>query len=337
MKKLIVLFVIVSLLSSCKNKDKSEPENIEHNIESVAISLDEYEFSSVGETVQLTVTTVPQTVLGGNITWESSNVNVATVDERGRVTCLKGGMAMILAIVNGKADTCMVYTNVSQVVDCQGHVYPVVKIGKQFWMAENLKCSVYSANSDAERKYELPTKKEVYFQHQVKSGHDCIIPSYTDATDKENWDMSRYKGDLTETQISKLGFLYNFTAVVGLYDADELSLRGKMKKLNAKLNNSRRQGICPDGWHLPNEKERVIRDEYIESVLGYNYYFDPHGFAAISSGLVWSDGYKVRDVGTYGYYFWMGMGYPSSNLDGLSGTGQDTGGSGCPVRCIRDY
>lgn len=34
------------------------------------------------------------------------------------------------------------------VTDCQGSTYPIVQIGEQYWMAENLRCTQYDTESN---------------------------------------------------------------------------------------------------------------------------------------------------------------------------------------------
>lgn len=120
------------------------------------------------------------------------------------------------------------------VTDCQGNIYPVVKIGKQYWMAENLRCSQYDSESELSGATLQTSYKNAY------------LPYYADATNKTYWD-TEFAGELTDEQIKKLGYLYNFSATVGLTDIYEIT-HGKGFK-------NKRQGICPNGWHVPSIDE----------------------------------------------------------------------------------
>lgn len=69
----------------------------------------------VGETCQLTTTTVPE-LAAPAITWTSNDSNIATVDEKGLVTAVAVGTATITATTgNGKSDTCEITVSASDV------------------------------------------------------------------------------------------------------------------------------------------------------------------------------------------------------------------------------
>ena len=61
-----------------------------------------------GETAQLTATVLPDNASNKNVTWESSNKSVATVDANGLVTAVSAGTATITATADGKSATCTV-------------------------------------------------------------------------------------------------------------------------------------------------------------------------------------------------------------------------------------
>ena len=61
-----------------------------------------------GETATLTATVTPENATNKAVTWSSSNTEVATVDNNGKVTALKPGTATITATADGVAATCTV-------------------------------------------------------------------------------------------------------------------------------------------------------------------------------------------------------------------------------------
>lgn len=62
----------------------------------------------INDNFQLTATTSPAEVTFPEITWESSNASVATVDENGLVTALSEGQTTITATVDGVEGTCKI-------------------------------------------------------------------------------------------------------------------------------------------------------------------------------------------------------------------------------------
>ena len=61
-----------------------------------------------GDTTALTATVEPDTATDKTVTWESSDPNVATVDQSGKVTAVAQGTATITATAGGKTATCTV-------------------------------------------------------------------------------------------------------------------------------------------------------------------------------------------------------------------------------------
>lgn len=73
---------------------------------------------------------------------------------------------------------------VEYVSDCIGNKYPVVKIGNQLWMAENLKCDKYDTESESFGKdvvcYKLSDEllKEAELKRTEKKNHFHISAIY---------------------------------------------------------------------------------------------------------------------------------------------------------------
>ena len=60
----------------------------------------------IGENEKLTATITPSNATDKNVTWQSSDVNVATVDQTGEVSAKKSGVVTITATTsNGKSST----------------------------------------------------------------------------------------------------------------------------------------------------------------------------------------------------------------------------------------
>ena len=84
---------------------------------SVQLSQTSLEFDAIGSTAQLTATVLPKNATNRNVTWRSTNVAVATVDN-GLVTAVGKGTAQIIATTadgTNKTASCWVEVNVSDV------------------------------------------------------------------------------------------------------------------------------------------------------------------------------------------------------------------------------
>ena len=116
--------------------------------------------------------------------------------------------------------------------DSEGNTYKTVKIGAQWWMAENLKATKYADGT--------------------------AIPHVTDNSawgvlNDNNSDKAYcfYDNDAS----SDYGVLYTFAAAIN----------GTPQSGSNKV-----QGVCPDGWHLPSNGEWKELEEYMIA-NGYNY------------------------------------------------------------------
>lgn len=84
--------------------------NANQNIESITLNNSEATMK-VGDELQLSATIAPDTVLNKNVTWESSDETLATVDKNGLVKAIKNGTVEITAtskVDNTKKATCVI-------------------------------------------------------------------------------------------------------------------------------------------------------------------------------------------------------------------------------------
>lgn len=120
------------------------------------------------------------------------------------------------------------------VTDIDGNRYNAVKLGKQVWMAENLRTTRYADGN------QIPLASG-------KRGdeHSSTIPC-------------RYYPDNNSDNVYTYGYLYNWKAVMG-------------NSPSSSNNPSEIQGICPDGWHVPSYAEWNQLQDYLFSKPEYGY------------------------------------------------------------------
>ncbi len=320
MKKIFLLAMTFALLVLSGCGEKKEPG--QKSVESVSLSISSFEFTEVGQTVQLTVKVTPSDALIPVIEWLSSNTNVATVSDEGLVTCTGYGTATVTATAEGESASCTVTADDGTVTDICGIKYKYVKIGSQIWMAENVRCNKY--DTESERKGET-------------------IRELTSAVSYKAY----YFDDSKVTK--EYGYLYNWAAVVGLTDEEAAENHHYPFESN-------RQGICPNGWHVPTAAEWDVLAGYIGSEGGKKLKSssgwldggdgaDAYSFTALPAGSH-AYGADVQYVGEYAKFWtaspnsnnhdYINMRYVSSGYDEI-GTGMDSERAvAISLRCVRN-
>ncbi len=117
------------------------------------------------------------------------------------------------------------------VEDYDGNIYKTVKIGSQWWMAENLKTTHFSDGSEIN----LIENNENWENLGFSENAYCY-----------------YNNSLANA--GNYGVLYNWTAAMNSTESSELTP-------------SNVRGVCPAGWHLPSDGEWII----LEMELGMSY------------------------------------------------------------------
>ncbi len=123
--------------------------------------------------------------------------------------------------VKGKTDT---------VADYDGNTYKTIKIGKQWWMAENLKVTHY----DDGTAISLVTSDTAW----ASLGNNSTDKAYCYHSNNENGEKDTY------------GALYTWAAAMNGAGS-------------SSANPSGTQGVCPTGWHLPSDKEWKQLEMYL--------------------------------------------------------------------------
>ena len=209
------------------------------------------------------------------------------------------------------------------VVDTDGNVYKIITIGKQTWMAENLKSlpSVVGPNKHSDT-------TPYYYVY----GYEGTNIAEAKATDN-------YK---------VYGVLYNWVAAMA-------------GSKSSDTNPSRVQGICPKGWHLPSNNEWAELVGYLggEEIAGgklketgVTHWNNPNKGATNQSGFSALPGGYRGDEGVFWYinedgHWWSATEYPerptawSVTLVHSEGNFYKSGlntykEKGNSVRCIKD-
>lgn len=231
----------------------------------ITLSKKYYRFTSTGSYITLTYTYEPANATEVDIVFESSNISVASVSQSGVITCQGFGFTAITCKdkKSGVSAVCAVgRVSTGTVTDCQGHTYPTVKIGDQWWMAENLRCTKYDTESPkyGGRIYSpTPNQYEPY----------VVTPDLSAAT------------NMTSAQKEKAGLYYNWAAAVGTDDAT--SYAGG-------------QGICPNGWRMPSKSDWATLRSTIQNLTGQ----EKIGVYLVSSSG-WNEGNKYGGYDLFGF------------------------------------
>lgn len=301
MKK-IVLFLAAAtalLLSACV-KPEAEPQEVEF----LRINKVEVNIPGGGGEANVTVESNTSWTVKSNENWAAVNptsgsgngsftikveANPDTERDMAKITVSTSSVSLEIRVSRAAGAK-----SGPDVTDCQGNKYPTVYIGEKLWMAENLKATKYSTNSErqgAELSISASSKTKPY---------------YAITSDKNNW-IIEHEVKLSDEQIGKLGILYNWAAAVGLEDGSTQTSEFT----------SQRQGICPDGWHIPTLtewEEMMAQIEYndgygkgtagthLKTTTGWyeNTGTDSYKFAALPAGQ--AEGVKVFSVGDMGVF-----------------------------------
>lgn len=328
--------VLLVALTSCKK------ETAATNVESIKFASSTYSVDEADKSLNLKaqLVAVPNGILDtAKITWSVTPEGLAIVKDN----CLipnEMGSVVITATVQNKTAECKV-TIYGSVTDRAGKKYKTVKIGNNIWMAENLDCLVYDTESQAE------LNQLSYVDDVTKL--PTFTPYCVNAKDKSTWTAS--SESVTDEIAKKFGTLYNWAAAVGL--ADESKIKG------IKEFGSFRQGICPNGWHLPKEYEisslfelaqgTTVAGKKLKSTSGWNNDgngTDDFGFSIFPSGVCsLANDVKVFKVGDTAC-FWA-SGAPDSDDATYSSCAEFyadsdyarlkliTKKAACSVRCVK--
>ncbi|MBQ7550723.1 MAG: fibrobacter succinogenes major paralogous domain-containing protein [Bacteroidales bacterium] len=121
------------------------------------------------------------------------------------------------------------------VTDIDGNSYDAVRIGDQIWMASNLRTTHYADGEEIERDNTYVVVFGEYGEHRHIDSF-CQRHFYVPSTD-----------------IASYGYLYDPHAAlyIGSEESDEFISTDPYEGYWMIDPLLKRQGVCPDGWHLP--------------------------------------------------------------------------------------
>ena len=99
-------------------------------VESVSLDRDEYTFNAIGSTLWLRATVLPADATDKSVEWSSSNADVVTVEQNGKVTAIGNGKARITVTTKDQGKTASCVITVSQYVTGISFDKPSLSLGE---------------------------------------------------------------------------------------------------------------------------------------------------------------------------------------------------------------
>lgn len=208
---------------------------------------------------------------------------------------------------------------IATVTDIDGNEYPIIQIGEQIWMAENLRVTHFPDGT--------------------------LIPNVPDNTDWSslgtNYGLCYYDND-SAAYSQTYGAFYTWETAMYGEDANDINPSGV-------------QGVCPDGWHLPSLSEWselntfVTNDGYsgnvgaaLKSTTGWNdgLGIDAYGFNSLATGIRYDNG-NYSNEGVWAFFWGTTESNSTSSYNyriysSTFGWVPSDNNHGFSVRCLKD-
>lgn len=222
-----------------------EKESI--SVSSVSINKDRVSLE-IGNTIALSTTVLPSNANNKSITWKSSDTNVATVDNNGKVTANNSGTAIITATAeNGKSATCGVIVKSNPIVPSNSSIKYEGSTLKYY--VQN-KVSYYLTYIWMEDPYNQIKKMEATTSRYGK------IMSDEELTSEGKKPVRRTVGEMMNSYINN-GMISTSKAVIG-FNASAFYVSGVWNPPSEYYNNR------SDSWFVLNEG-KITRKRINES------------------------------------------------------------------------
>jgi uncharacterized protein (TIGR02145 family) len=192
---------------------------------------------------------------------------------------------------------------------------------------QNIYEEFYSANFGAAGRWMTTNLTAWTYDSNVTSAILSATPSISNSSDRENplwcYPSGGTGGSNATTYLAnkKLGLLYNWLAATG---KQNITTADQSEKTDGTDPTPRIQGICPEGWHLPSDKEwNDLEEEIYNFPQLYSSYADNSAFPIMPNGWRTATGYRQHENDGQG----QAMKSPcySSRQDGKSNTVQQNG------------
>ena len=194
--------------------------------------------------------------------------------------------------------------NITAVTDYDGNIYPVVKVGNQCWMKENLRCA-----------------------HSPQTGTNIVNPlgvsGNTFTSSKRSKVAQWYLNDKDTSVSLRYGLYYNWCAAMDIYSGNEVPESGQTESYWSYTASANHRGVCPKGWHIPTQSElnslvsSAGSGAALASSSGWNYTFsNASDFTAVPAGEAAAGDFHnsgQMSNGDIDAFFWSATEYSTSN------------------------
>jgi len=207
--------------------------------------------------------------------WDFGDGNSSTLQNPVHVYTTAGSYTVSLTITNSygsDTETKNDYITVTDPIsDYDGNIYQTVKIGNQIWMKENLKSTHYA---DGTAMVNGTGVGDIF--------NDSFTKYYFAYNDNEDF-------------VPIYGRLYTWAAVINGESVEQTT-------------STRVQGVCPDGWHVPDDAEWKKLERYLGMTDRES---DLTGWRGTNEGLM------LRETGTSHWFDYTDY-IPGTNTSGFT-------------------